>query len=452
MNIRTHLKLLAIAALTALPHWHASAAEDRPMHIRHAVEVEVETERGRGYQLQRSTNMVDWQAVEDTVYGHGGRESRLYSTKQEDKGIQEYYRVVIVDVPTNGLAPWNVTGLTINLDNSPSGDHLQFLTDTNGVKSGVTPDPFIYTFTRTGTNEVRIETHPPTYYFDRRSVYTFTFTAPDHGTWIRDEFRKGKLKDRDVGVFSIPGLAGQGTGGTNPPPVVPTEIPTALTGLAYTFQSGESPDRLEFTTATSGTEFGDDATDDSLDRFTYTHSLDTTNTASVVVTFKPGRWDEYALTYDTAAGGTYMRKKFQDGVLVKTVRGAFSVVVMPPVDPGSGGSGGGGSGSMPTGSSLAGLIYTMDDGSTHVVKLVVESAAEGTQLDDSAPTSFTYTYAVAGASTANLVVRFKADKWDEYDLTFNNGANNGSFARRRFDKNELKDTSTGTFTGAPTAP
>jgi len=82
--------------------------------------------------------------------------------------------------------------------------------------------------------------------------------------------------------------------------------------------------------------------------------------------------------------------------------------------------------------------------------LVVATATAGTEFDDSAPTEFTYTYSLTGANTASLIVRFKADKWDEYDLTFTAGMNTGTFARREFDNNTLKDTDTGTFIGSTT--
>jgi hypothetical protein len=330
------------------------------------------------------------------------------------------------------------------MDNRPGGDVMQFLTETNGVDQGVTPDPFVYTLTRIATNEVRVETHPPTYYFDRRNVIIFHYNTPTSGTWVRDEFRRGQLKDRDVGVFSYV------TDGNNPPAdtnAVPTEIPAAAAGLAYTFQSGEHPDRLEFTSATSGTEFGDDGGDDELNIFTYAYTLTSSNTASLIVTFSATKWDEYALVYTGPAQGSFVRREFKDGLLDDTDMGAFSVVILPsnnqtntpPVGP------------MPT-DTLSGLTYVMDDGGTVVTKLIVTSATTGTELDDSAPSQFTYTYTVTGMNSATLIVRFKVDKWDDYSLTFVNGTNTGTFVRREYDRNALKDTDTGTFTGTPTTP
>jgi hypothetical protein len=175
-------RLFIAAALTAV----AVSAFAREIEVRHAAEVEIQTEPGHYYQLQTTTNFVDWHNVDDAIFGHGGRDRRLFTTHRDDGVTHEFFRVLVTDAPTNGLAPSSFAGLTINLDNQPAGDLIEFLTETNGVDLGVAPDPFVYTFTRTGTNEVRVETHPPTYYFDRRNVYVFTFSAPGMGTWVRD--------------------------------------------------------------------------------------------------------------------------------------------------------------------------------------------------------------------------------------------------------------------------
>lgn len=438
------MKATIIATAMALLALGATARE---VEIRHAAEIEFEAERGHYYQLQRSTNTTDWVNVEDRIFGHGGKERRLKSTQSNDGATHEFFRVIVTDAPTNGFAPWTFAGLSVNLDNRPGGDVMKFLTETNGVDQGTVPDPFVYSFTRSGTNEVRIETHPPTYYFDRRNVYVFTFTGAGMGTWVRDEYRRGQLKDRDVGVFSYVTDAGNPGGGTsNPPAVVPTEVLTTPAGFAFTFQSGETPERLEFTSALSGTEFGDDTGDTEANVFNYTYSLTSSNAASIVATFKPGKYDEYSLTYTSPSKGTFVRREFKDGVLSDTDTGAFSVVALPagsvshpPV------------GTMPK-TTLSGLTYTMNDGGAVVTKLVISSATAGTEFDDSAPTQFTYTYTVTGALAAKLVLRFKTDKWDEYDLTFADASNSGTFVRREFDKNALKDTDSGVFTGVTTTP
>ena len=319
--------LLCLGSTVALP-----AQEDHHLGVRGAVEVEFEAERGHSYRLQRSTDLVHWEDVGEEVYGHGRREDRLLSTRERESGGLEVFRVVAREASTEGPAPWVLTGVMLNLDDAPGGDVIRFLSETDGVDQGEAPDPFTYQYTRLGTHEAKVEI---TYARSKVDVLTLTFTTSSAGTWVRDEYRKGRLKDRDTGVFAVLDAAGQPlsptSGGTEPPPKAPAEVPATLGGLTYTFQSGETPERLEFTTPEAGTEFGDDT-------------------------------------------------------------------------------------------------------------------------DDDEPNTFTYTYTVTGALTARLVLRFKADKWDEYDLTFQAGANTGTFVRREFDRNVLKDTDTGSFRGGPRRP
>jgi hypothetical protein len=480
------MKLLAshcfvISALClSVPHL-STAQEDRGVKIRTAVEIEFETERGRSYHIQGSRDMVNWEDVVESVPGHGGRDGRILSTKDDG---HKFFRVVVTEIPSGGPAPSSVAGLTLSLDDSPGGDLMQFTSETEGVDLGVNPDPFTYILTRTGPDTIKIETKRAGA-TDRRDVYTLVFTVAAAGTWVRDEFRGSELKDRDVGVFTVVnGTPGGGTPpggnppGTGTPPAAPTEVPAALAGLAYLFQSSGQPDRLEFTSATSGTEFSDDVNDDEPNQFTYTYAMSNPATASLVVTFKPDRWDEYTLVFTSPSQGTFVRREFKDGALDDTDSGAFSSVILSPItqpNPPSGGttnppSGGGtpppdGTTPPPTGetppppngsaappASLVGLSYSMNDGGAILTRLVITSATAGTEFDDSDPTQFTYAYTVTGANTASLVLTFKTDKWDEYDLTFTAGTNGGTFVRREFDNDELKDTDSGTFTGASAAP
>ena len=78
-------------------------------------------------------------------------------------------------------------------------------------------------------------------------------------------------------------------------------------------------------------------------------------------------------------------------------------------------------------------------------RLTFQTATNGVQLDDSGPSSFTYTHEFTAAGVARLVVRFDTDKWDQYDLSYT-GANAGTFVRREFRNNVLKDTDSGPFT------
>ena len=114
---------------------------------------------------------------------------------------------------------------------------------------------------------------------------------------------------------------------------------------------------------------------------------------------------------------------------------------------GSGGNPGGGPAVAPT--AVTGISLQFHDGAD-VNRLEFQTASSGIDFDDSAPSQFTYTYAPDGGSSASLVVRFKVDKWDEYDLTFT-GDLLGSYVRREFKDSVLEDTDSGRFE-RPTAP
>lgn len=78
-------------------------------------------------------------------------------------------------------------------------------------------------------------------------------------------------------------------------------------------------ERFEFLTDTAGREFepGD------VDPFTYTYSVTGADTANVVAAFKPGRWDDLDLFFESATGGTYVLERYDDNLLKDEKRGQF---------------------------------------------------------------------------------------------------------------------------------
>lgn len=416
-----------------------------------AVEVEFGTQAGKVYQLQGSSNLVDWVNVGAPVFGVGRTITQVFSTRAGGEVLFGSYRLEELSAPTNGLAPWTFVGTTLSLDDEPGDDRMQFTDDTRGVDLGDDPDPFTYVFTRVDADTVRTDVD---YGGGKKDVITFTFTAPSRGTWVREEYRKERLKDRDLGVFTVVSnsVPVVGPGPVQPPPVDPgstnatAEPPAGLAGLVYQFQSGEHPDRLEFTTASTGLEVGDDVDDDEPNTFTYTYEVNGTNSARLVLTFKPGRQDEYDLTFSQDGRGSFVRRELRDGAVKDTDTGAFSPVAGGAGDDGDGdddNGGNGGGGSAPTGSSLEGTRLRMATGEDPDI-LTFNTGTAGVETGDSDATAFTYTYEKTGETTARLVIRFKEDKWDEYLLTYT-GAGSGTFVRREFDDGSLDDTDTGTF-------
>ena len=585
----------AVAAAVALGRIAGVTAAE--IEIRHATEVEFQTERGHYYQLQRSTNLVNWQNVDDSIYGHGGRERRLRSARSDDGTTHEYVRVMITEAPTNGFAPWALTGISIELDDEPGGDLMKFNTATAGLDvSEGDSDPFSYAYTRLGVGEAKAEL---TYASNRSDVITFAFTGPGVGTWSRDEFRDGKLKDHDAGPFRIVGITPV-TGGTNAPVINPNVIvappvalptpPASLSNMVYYFQSSGVPDRYDFLDDSNGREV-QGVVQEGLptNSLVYTYTVLGSNTASLRLSFgyygMGGDRYDCDLTFTDGSSGHFVRRLYRRGVLKDTDDGAFSqnsqlshpsggystppvntntAAVWPPVvtptappappvslfgktyfvyttpspdqyqfsgqnygyaTPGASQSeeietSPGGNVYMYTytdhGSNTATLVitygyynlggdreeydltyvdgstatfnrrmyrlgtiytnqsgifstssvlpYAYNGGSTNTAPpgdynffmstgeyLKFNSTTAGVQTDDSAPTDFTYVYASTGDSTASLRVQFKADKWDEYDLTYTDSMH-GSFARRQYDRSELKDTDAGNFNAKTPVP
>lgn len=434
-------------------------AEDHGVRIHRAIEVEFETERGRVHHVQGSDDMQHWTNIDSGTTGRGDAASTLLSIQSSTNQTYNFFRVVTEEIPTNGPAPLTLAGTVLQMDDTLGDDALRFLTETNGVKSGNSPDSFNYLLTRMSTNELQLEiTRPGESTSTRRDLVSLTFSTPTTGNWIRDTFRKGRLKDRSSGNFALGGATTDpstppttGTE-TNTPPEIPTEIPVNAVGLAFTFGSGEHGERIEFSSNELATIYGDDEAPDDSHAVTYTYAMIGTNQASLIVTLKPGKRDEYLLTYKNSSQGSFVRKEIKNDKLDDTDTGAFSVALKgantPNDSTGSGGTGGSVGGTQNQGTiealaSLLGKQLSFDDDVPADV-YTFSSDTTGVKTHGADKDSFTYTYAVTNPTTATLVAKFKIDRWSEFQLTFL-GNGSGSFTRTDFDKNTLKSTKTGKF-------
>jgi hypothetical protein len=247
-------------------------------------------------------------------------------------------------------------------------------------------------------------------------------------------------------------------GGSATGPALPPAPPASLAGLLYSFQASGAPDRYDFTNDTGGLEIQGIVSEGlPTNGFAYTYSVTGSNTASLVMTFgyygAGGDRYECDLTFTDGASGRFVRREFRKGRLKDTDVGAFRPQSLDGSNPGGGNVGTPVSDLDPAGAppvSPVGLTFTMLSGNPPEA-LAFTSATAGVQRDDSAPSSFTYTYTSTGAGAFSLRVQFKADRWDEYDLTFTDGAH-GTFVRREFQDGVLKDTDRATFIVATTAP
>lgn len=441
------LALMASASLAFV-----AQAEDHSLRIHRAIEVEFETERGRIHHLQGSDDLQHWTNIDSGTPGRGNATSTLLSIQASTNGSFSFFRVVTEEIPTHGPAPLTLLGSVLQLDDTWGDDALRFLTETNGIKSSAAPDPFNYLLTRLSTNELQLElTRPGESVAVRRDLVSLTFSTPTTGNWVRDTFRKGRLKDRTSGHFTLTGTPADpsnpqsGGSPTNTAPTLPTEIPGNATGLAFTFGAGEHRERVEMIAETVATVFGDDSAPDDSHGATYSYARLGTNQATLVVHLKSDRRDEYLLTYKSASQGTFVRREIKNDQLDDTDTGAFSVALS--ATGGSNGSGetgnNNGTGAVEVLQSLLGQQLSFDDDlPADIYTFSSETVGKKTHGTDQDP--FTYTYTVTGQTTARFVATFKPDRWSEFQLTFL-GDKRGAFIRTDFDKNTFKQTKSGRF-------
>jgi len=70
-----------------------------------AIELEFETETGKIYQLQGSSNLVDWSAIDQSQCGTGLPFARLFSARIGGNLASHFYRLEIVETNCNNLLP-----------------------------------------------------------------------------------------------------------------------------------------------------------------------------------------------------------------------------------------------------------------------------------------------------------------------------------------------------------
>lgn len=66
------------------------------LNIRTAIEIEFATESGKVYQLERSSNLVDWSAVEQPQCGTGLPVARLFSARPGGDLDSKFYRLQVI--------------------------------------------------------------------------------------------------------------------------------------------------------------------------------------------------------------------------------------------------------------------------------------------------------------------------------------------------------------------
>lgn len=452
MNKSIAILTLLAGLWSASPVFAQNAQTDQSnlLRVYTAVEIEYQAGLGQSYSLQGSIGLTNWVDIGSPVLGNGQVVRQIYSTRDSFPGYAAY-RLVITPGPTNGLAPWSLAGVRVEMDDSGSSNEVQFLSSTNGhdiYTGGV--DPFTFQYSRLAADQGRAER---SYAPGRRDVLVYTYTGTGAGSWVREDFEQNVLKNRTVGSFHYLDYGTNSPGTTVPPGLTPPAPPASLGGLVYYSFTGPSPDKFQFGTnntgiAIAGSSFGEVETSNGGNSFTYAYNVLSSNTASLTINFGyygiGGDRQEYDLSFNDGPSALFKRRIYRLGSLFTTDAGVFTPngILPPPPVPGAG------TNAVPAAppANPAGFTYTVNF-SELPRRLVFQTSTAGTEFGDSGPSTFSYSYVPAQAGVFHLILTFKQDKRDEYDLAFAGGGG-GTLVVRRYDKNGLKSSESGTFSVA----
>lgn len=199
--------------------------------------------------------------------------------------------------------------------------------------------------------------------------------------------------------------------------------PADLLGQYLYFEEGPD-DFLIFDDATTGEKR--DLSGD-IDPFTYTFTPTGPTTATVVVTYDVGEYDEWTLTWDSAGGGTFTREEYKDSNLEDTDTGRFTESGGTTAPPGGF-----------SGIRLEEAVELEDE------RFEFLTDTEGREFEPGDVDPFTYVYTPVDATTATIVATFKVDRWDDLTLTFESDTT-GTYVLDRNDDGVLKDQKRGSF-------
>ena len=199
--------------------------------------------------------------------------------------------------------------------------------------------------------------------------------------------------------------------------------PSDLLGKYLYFEEEGPEDYLIFDDATTGEKrdlVG------GIDGFGYTFVPTGPTTATVVVTYDVGEYDEWNLTWDGAGTGTFTRDEYKDSALEDTDMGRFVES--------------GGTTAPPAGFSGIRLEETVEQNE----RFEFLTETEGREFEPGDVDPFTYVYDAVDATTATIVATYKPGRRDELTLTFVSETT-GTYLLDRHDDNLLKDQKSGDF-------
>lgn len=271
-----------------------------------AVAVDITGDPGKTYSLYSSSDLTNWSPVGVRQFGVG---QKLGLTDAAGAGAK-FYRYVVDTQPTGGLAPWNVAGITWNLQAGQNETHYQFANASSASVQDpgqASPQSAAYTCVRTGEDTLEIQLTLPNNILRK---LTCTFLTNSIGTLTSQDQQNGSVIDSTSGIFFPP----------PPPAELVAQAPAALGGETLLLQESAGPVLAGFASGKKSP-----TTSESLKITPAANYLATSDATATFTIADSQRSDSYQLKLLTARTGTFFRKRLLSGLPAVSHSGVFVV-------------------------------------------------------------------------------------------------------------------------------
>ncbi len=293
------------------------------LKIRHAVEVEYQSVPGQVYQIQSSTDNVNWRLEGDSYFGDGAKVVDLISYGQTGDRSR-FFRVRTLDASEVGIGPVALVGATYLLNDGGMLRTIHFDNVATGtlLPNGEAPREFRYGFLKTGPDAGRLQM-----LFDDITTETvsMSYSTDSAGTFRCERFEDESLIERDAGTFSRVFLDGDVRLTLDSS----TPAPPSPIGYSLLLFAGEQSNVLRV--------LNDVVVKESMlntsTSYVYDYAVSATGKGQLTVWKGRAKYDFYEFSFTSVGTGAFKRSQYVDGSMVDADVGVFSVFGAPGLRP-----------------------------------------------------------------------------------------------------------------------
>lgn len=421
--------------------WSQTPSAPLSSVARPALEFKFDTQEGKVYVVEGSSDGANWVQVSPPVFGDGQPATvRLRVDGADGRVRYPQYRPQEVDPALYGPAPvaQDVEGRTLLLNDNGRERQLILFREIQGQYVGVLRTDatharsFTYKALRTAQDTLRLEL---TYHDSTTAVATLQFLDQELGTYQMREFGStGILQGVEAGGFGL--HTARPAGNTD------AALPTALAGSSLLALQGGRATRMEFL---SPDEVVMHHADGSQANLPYNYDLNSPGRGTVRITLPSEETLVYDLNLTGGGSGTLNQNVAPPPGQLPPAgdtpnSGSFNLppkAAPPPLNPNCPPKSLDGKSIILSGSELI-TLYFQADGTGTAVKEIGGSVEV---------TPFFYDYSPNGAASASLYVTYPGvtrDQVNDYDLDFNADCT-GTYQASSFKNGESNLVSNGGF-------